>query len=89
MKRSPPPLFLIRNNLGPLEDEVMRVVWKKKSLTVREVLETLRKVRTIAYTTVMTIMDSLYRKGFLKRVKIKKAYRYFPASKKIVWYVLP
>jgi predicted transcriptional regulator len=47
---------------------------------VREVLEDLQRDRTIAYTTVMTVMDKLHRKGFLTREMDGRAYRYQPAQ---------
>ena len=55
--------------LGPLEGEVMQVAWgfADDPFTVRQVFEELRETRRIAYTTVMTTMNSLYRKGLLSR----------------------
>ncbi|MDO8461092.1 MAG: BlaI/MecI/CopY family transcriptional regulator [bacterium] len=82
MRRLSPSLFLVKKTLGPLENEVMDIVWKKDSSRVREIVEVLRNKRPIAYTTVMTIMDNLYKKGFLIRKKIKKSYYYSPAIKK-------
>jgi predicted transcriptional regulator len=49
------------------------------SATVREVLEKLQVERTIAYTTVLSTMDNLYRKGHLTRERIGKAHRYHAA----------
>ena len=46
----------------------MKVVWKLDSATVRDVFETLRARRAIAYTTVMTMMKILQEKGYLKKV---------------------
>ncbi len=67
-----------RRGLGKLERDVMEVVWRAASdLSVREVHEQLRQ--TVAYTTVMTTLDRLYKKGFLARAKAGKAYRYSPA----------
>jgi predicted transcriptional regulator len=43
---------------------------------VRELFDELRQERAIAYTTVMSTMDNLHRKGWLDRVKEGKAYRY-------------
>ncbi len=59
--------------LGPLESDVMEVAWRfeDSSFTVRQVLEELKKNRKIAYTTVMTTMDSLNTKGLLSRT-VKK-----------------
>lgn len=55
--------------LGPLESEVMEAAWQygEEPFTVREVFEDLKRVRKIAYTTVMTTMASLYNKGLLTR----------------------
>ena len=58
---------------------IMKVVWAKKDATVREVYETLRERRRIAYTTVMTMMNILETKGYLKKEKHDRAYRYRPA----------
>src|SRR5882724_9071552 len=51
-----------------------------RSATVRDVLEELRGSREIAYTTVLTVMDILHRKGFLQRERDGRAYRYLPTS---------
>jgi predicted transcriptional regulator len=62
---------------GDLEAEVMHRVWGHDGpVTVREIFEEMRKQRTIAYTTVMSTMDNLHRKGWLNRDKDGKAYRY-------------
>lgn len=64
---------------GELESVVMDQMWARAGkTTVREVLEELRQRREIAYTTVMTIMDNLHRKGWLDREKHGKAYHYWP-----------
>ena len=64
--------------LHELEAEVMEEVWRKDSATVREVLEALnaRTKRERAYTTVMTIMARLERKGALAREKRGKGFVY-------------
>lgn len=62
--------------LGELELAVMRVVWSRESVTVREVLDALTKERQLAYTTVMTIMNRLEDKGLLNAEKKGKAYVY-------------
>ncbi len=49
--------------------------WDRPTL-VREVLEDLQRERAIAYTTVMTVMDTLHRKGWLTRDLDGRAYRY-------------
>jgi predicted transcriptional regulator len=64
-----------------LEDTVMTRVWRwNRPVTVREVLEDLRDDRSIAYTTVMTVMDNLHQKGWLRRSQEGRAYRYEPVS---------
>jgi len=62
--------------LGDREAGVMDVLWDgDEPLTVRDVLERLA-VRSLAYTTVMTVLDNLHRKGFVAREKAGRAYRY-------------
>jgi predicted transcriptional regulator len=61
------------------ELEIMKVVWERDSTTVRDVYETLRAQRQIAYTTVMTMMRILERKGHLKVSRADRAYVYRPA----------
>ena len=62
--------------LGPLERQVLELLWSRGSVTVREVLAE-GKVRQ-AYTTIMTTLDRLYKKGLLDRVADGKAFRYSP-----------
>ena len=63
---------------GELESAVMDCVWHAGGeTTVREVLEQLRQQRELAYTTVMTTMDTLHRKGWLAREKRGKAFGYW------------
>ncbi len=62
---------------GDLEAVIMHRVWDHDGpVTVRELLDELLQERDIAYTTVMSTMDNLHRKGWLARVKNGKAYRY-------------
>jgi len=57
----------------------MQKLWDwQRPVAVREVLEDFQKDRTIAYTTVMTVMDTLFQKGVLKRELHGRAYRYQP-----------
>src|SRR5678816_1344839 len=58
---------------------IMKVVWAKKDATVREVYETLRERRRIAYTTVMSMMNILETKGHLLEEPHGRAFRYRPA----------
>ncbi|MGW1977167.1 BlaI/MecI/CopY family transcriptional regulator [Streptomyces sp. NPDC001889] len=67
--------------LGDLEDAVMTRVWQwNRPVTVREVLEDLQQERSIAYTTVMTVMDNLHQKGWVRREVEGRAYRYTAVS---------
>jgi predicted transcriptional regulator len=62
---------------GDLEAVIMDSVWDHaEPVTVRELHDELAAERVIAYTTVMSTMDNLHRKGWLNRVKEGKAYRY-------------
>jgi predicted transcriptional regulator len=62
---------------GELEAVVMDRVWDHDGpVTVRDLFDELREARPIAYTTVMSTMDNLYRKGWLARERDGKAYRY-------------
>jgi predicted transcriptional regulator len=65
--------------LGAQELAIMKVVWRRKDVSVREVYETLRERRTVAYTTVMTMMNMVEAKGYLKKTLDGRAYRYRPA----------
>ena len=65
--------------LTPLELDIMKAVWRKPPITVRDVQESIRPGRHLAYTTVMTIMDRLYHKGSLKRTLQARSYLYEPA----------
>jgi len=54
--------------LGDLEAQVMRRIWARgEPATVRDIVGDLRRERPIAYTTVMTVMDNLRKKGWLRR----------------------
>lgn len=64
--------------LGPLETEVMTLLWGMDRASVRQVVDVLQERRPIAYTTVMTIMNNLVGKGLLKRTRRGKAYLYVP-----------
>ena len=65
------------HGFGDLEAVIMHRVWDHgRPATVRELFDELQQERVIAYTTVMTTMDNLHRKGWLARVKEGKAYRY-------------
>ena len=65
--------------LTPLELDIMKAVWRKPPVAVRDVQEAIRPSRILAYTTVMTIMDRLYHKGFLTRKLQSRTHFYEPS----------
>src|SRR5262245_11066833 len=65
--------------LTPQELAIMKVVWRLEKATVREVYDTLRAKRAVAYTTVMTMMKILEEKGYLVKTRVERAYLYRPA----------
>ena len=69
-----PPGELVNAGLGALEQQVLDVVWRRGNITVREVHSEIGG--HIAYTTVMTTLDRLYRKGLLDRTKPARAFVY-------------
>jgi BlaI family penicillinase repressor len=56
------------------------VIWRLDTATVRQVYETLLEKRRIAYTTVMTMMNILEQKGYLKKRQEERAYVYRPSQ---------
>lgn len=67
--------------LGELETEIMRRLWRRGApATARELVDELRQDREIAYTTVMTVLDNLFKKGWLRRELDGRAWRYEPVS---------
>jgi predicted transcriptional regulator len=59
-------------DLGELESEVMEVVWSRGKVFVKDVHEELSRKRTLATTTISTVLDRLYRKGFVGRELVKE-----------------
>jgi predicted transcriptional regulator len=68
--------------LTPQELEIMKLVWARKSATVRDVYEEMRRRRRVAYTTVMTMMNVLERKGHLKKRAEGRSFLYQPTRPK-------
>jgi predicted transcriptional regulator len=66
--------------IGSLEADILAIVWERERATVRDVYETLRARRQIAYTTVMTVMNNLKKKGLLDQDTSGIAYVYTPAE---------
>jgi predicted transcriptional regulator len=67
---------LLEKSLGALERDVMSVCWEQSDISVRDVCARLSSA--VAYTTVMTTMDRLFKKGLLNREKIGRAFVYSP-----------
>jgi predicted transcriptional regulator len=76
-KPGPPPSF------GHLESTVMEILWAQGESSVHDVIERLR--RPLAYTTVMTTLDRLFKKGFLNRRKPERAFLYAPRLSRWEW----
>jgi predicted transcriptional regulator len=69
--------------LGPLEITVMRILWEYGEGSVRDVIQ--RLDRQLAYTTVMTTLDRLFKKGLLDRRKSERAFLYSPRFSQPNW----
>lgn len=69
--------------LGPLEAGVMDVLWEHGEANVHQVMPLL--ARPLAYTTVMTTLDRLYKKGLLERRKEERAFLYSPRFTRLEW----
>jgi predicted transcriptional regulator len=65
---------MLENTLGALEREAMALVWSHGEISVRDACVQLGS--TVAYTTVMTTMDRLFKKGLLARRKVGRAFLY-------------
>jgi BlaI family transcriptional regulator, penicillinase repressor len=77
LARIPPPRRSVLD-LAPLELDCMNTLWPVGEATVREIRDLLAPRRPRAYTTIMTIMDRLARKGIVERRKVGRAYLYRP-----------
>jgi predicted transcriptional regulator len=69
--------------LGRLEMQVMEILWERGESNVREVAR--RLGRPLAYTTVMTTLDRLFKKGLLQRHKSDRAFFYSPRFSRQDW----
>src|SRR5271155_769441 len=69
--------------LGSLEFELMEILWSRGKSSVRDVVPKLS--RPLAYTTVMTTLDRLFKKGFLDRHKSDRAFVYSPRFSHQEW----
>jgi predicted transcriptional regulator len=69
--------------LGTLELELMEILWSSGESSVRDVVPRLN--RPLAYTTVMTTLDRLFKKGLLDRHKSDRAFLYLPSFSRQEW----
>jgi predicted transcriptional regulator len=72
------PNEILENSLGALERGVMDFVWARGEVSVRDACT--RFGPDVAYTTVMTTMDRLFKKGLLTRRKVGRAFVYAAAA---------
>ena len=79
-RRRKPHVPKLDEMLGPLEAEVMEIIWMRGTALVSEVEEILNRRRTapLAYKTVLTICTRLSEKGVLDHEKEGRAFRYYP-----------
>ena len=70
-------------SLGPLEIHVLETLWSRGESNVRDVAS--RLSRPLAYTTVMTTLDRLFKKGLLNRHKCERAFLYSPRLSRSEW----
>src|SRR5271167_722932 len=76
MKQIFQPFRSSLRQLGPLEQRMLEALWARGSATVRELIE--GGGQELAYTTVMTTLDRLFKKGLLTRSEEGRAFRYVP-----------
>jgi predicted transcriptional regulator len=76
MKKIFQPFRSFSRQLGPLEQRMLDALWARDSATVRELIE--HGCQDLAYTTVMTTLDRLFKKGLLARSEEGRAFRYAP-----------
>jgi predicted transcriptional regulator len=69
--------------MGPLEIAVLEILWSRGESNVHDVVR--RLGRPLAYTTVMTTLDRLFKKGILNRRKIERAFLYSPSLSRSQW----
>ena len=69
---------IVESSLGALERAVMSIAWREGDISVREACNRLSV--NVAYTTVMTTMDRLFKKGLLTRRKVGRAFVYRAAA---------
>ncbi len=76
MRRFFHPFRNAERGLGPLEQRLLEALWARGTATVRELLD--HGYNDLAYTTIMTTLDRLYKKNILLRSSEGRAFRYAP-----------
>ena len=71
------------HGLGSLQSQVMDLVWTQGEATVSQLLETIGKRRSITYTTVLSAVQKLEKKGWLKHRPAGRAYVYYPVRDRL------
>ena len=66
------------SQLGPLEQRLLEALWERSNASVRELVDDNGVCRDLAYTTVMTTLDRLFKKNLLTRETEGRAFRYTP-----------
>ena len=70
----------VREVPPPLELLCLNALWSLKEGNVKDVRQVVARKRPLAYTTIMTVLDRLVRKGLLSRRKVGRAFVYVPES---------
>jgi predicted transcriptional regulator len=79
MSKRPQPTLDLDTVFGPLELKVLDALWAREgAVVVRDLMEA--ELEGVAYTTIMTTLDRLYRKGVLTRERSGRAYAYLPVQ---------
>ena len=68
--------------LGQLELAVLKAVWERPGSTVQELADIMSTRRPCARTTILTVVQRLHAKGFLKRRKVKGVFRFTPTRER-------
>src|SRR3989442_6411491 len=76
-RQSPDP---VARYLGDLQAAVMEIFWRRESATVRDVADELNIKRSLAYTTVLTLVSRLWSRGLLAREPEGRGFRYWAAK---------
>ena len=71
------------HGLGSLQSEVMELVWGQGEATVAQLFETIGRRRPLTYTTILSAVQKLERKGWLKHRAAGRAYIYFPVRDRV------